>query len=351
MDKIFDKNLVTDKAVFDDSFCFYNITESPFKIYGNSPQADNIYARMPENIAASVSPGVADSAARSAGIRCRFSTNSKRIGVKVSYKLCSQAVTQSALSSKGFDVYVNEKYFTSLRPQPDMEDHYEQIVSIGNCQNKDIMLCFPYFSVVDNVIVALDKEASVSESREYSHNTPVVFYGSSITQGFCVSRPGNIYPLMLSRMLDTDIINLGFSGVCRGEKLIAEYIGSLEKAVIVCEYDHNEADAEALGKNHLTFYKNLRKENPETPIIFISSPNEIYKGQVMYDRMKVVEATYKYAVENGDSNIYFVNGQQIYPDHIRGECSADAVHPNDLGSYMMAKKIFRVLKQLIEKEE
>ena len=37
-------------------------------------------------------------------------------------------------------------------------------------------------------------------------------YGTSITQGGCASRPGMAYPAILSRELDREVYNLGFSG-------------------------------------------------------------------------------------------------------------------------------------------
>lgn len=347
MKEVFDKNLFLDDAIFDESLCFYDISKAPFNLYGNCRLAKNIFSRMPENIATSISPGVADSAARSAGVRCRFKTNSKKLGIKVSYKLCSQAVTQSALSAKGFDVYVNGNYFTSLRPQPDMDNYYEQLVEIGKNEEKDVILYFPYFSVVDKVVLALDKEAIVSEGDKYRDELPIVFYGSSVTQGFCVSRPGNIFSSMISRKLNIDYINLGFSGACRGEALMAEYLAQLKKSVLVCEYDHNEANADTLRENHLNFYKRLRENDRETPIIFLSSPNRFYKGQCMLERMKVVEATYNYAVQCGDKNTHFINGQHFYPDEIRFDCTADAIHPNDLGSFMITESICSLLKEVL----
>lgn len=41
---------------------------------------------------------------------------------------------------------------------------------------------------------------------------PVVFYGTSITQGGCASRPGMVHTALLGRRLDRPVINLGFSG-------------------------------------------------------------------------------------------------------------------------------------------
>lgn len=347
MKETFDKNLFSESVVFDETVCFYDITKAPFRIYGNSTVADNIYARMPETFSQKVSAGVFDSAARSAGVRVRFKTNSKRLGIKAHYRKCSQAVTQSALSAKGFDVYVNGKYRTSLRPEEEMELYYEQLANIGDEAEKDIIIYFPYFSVVDKVELALDKGSCAWDGNKYEKELPIVFYGSSVTQGFCVSRPGNIFSAMVSRKMNTDYINLGFSGVCRGEKEMADYIGRLKKSVVICEYDHNEPDAESLQENHLNFYKNLRKVDSLTPIILVSSPNKFYNGQRMEKRMEVVKATYEYALKNGDKNVYFINGQLFYPEEIRYDCSADAVHPNDLGAYMISERICAVLKKIL----
>ena len=54
--------------------------------------------------------------------------------------------------------------------------------------------------------------------------TPLVFYGNSITQGTSALRSGNIYPNIVSRYLDADIVNYSFSGACKGEKNMARQI-------------------------------------------------------------------------------------------------------------------------------
>ena len=65
--------------------------------------------------------------------------------------------------------------------------------------------------------------------------------------------------------------------------------------------------------------------------------------------MKVVEDTYNYALKNGDKNVYFINGHTLYPNEIRFDCSADAIHPNDLGAYMIAEKMYESLKKILYK--
>ena len=347
----FDKNLSIENTIFDNSLKLYDITNKPFSLYGNCTQSDNIFSRMPENIAESVSEGVLDRSKRCAGVRVRFKTNSTRLGIKVRFAKALQFPAQSAISTKGFDVYIDNKYCCSLFSQDSNDMSYEQLADLGNSLDKDIIIYFPYNAVIEELFIAVDKSAQISEGNSYNITAPIIFYGSSITHGFCSSRPGNTFTAMLSRKLNADYINLGFSGVCRGEPLMAEYIASCRKSVFVCAYDHNESCLKDLKERHLAFYKKFRETDIVTPVLFVSSPNSVYKGESMYDRMKVVEDSYRYAIANGDKKVYFIDGQTIYPDDIRFDCTVDGLHPNDLGTYMIAEKTGPVLEKILQKNE
>ncbi len=343
----FDSNLSVENTKFDNKIKIYDVTKHPFKLYGNCKEAENIFARMPESFAQTVSEGVFDRAKRSAGVRLRFKTNSKRLGIKMKLSKALQFPTQTLISAKGFDIYIDNKYFCSVFAEGADTFNYEHIVDLGNSDKKDIIIYFPYNAVIDEFCIALDEDAIASEGEKYNIDVPVVFYGSSITHGFCVSRPGSTFTAMISRKLNSDYINLGFSGVCKGETAMAKYIATLKKSVFVCGFDHNAASMEELQKLHLPFYKKFREYDSKTPILFLSSPNSLYKGKGMYERMKIVEKTYKYAINSGDRNVYFLEGQTLYPEDIRDDCTVDAIHPNDLGAYMIAKKIYDELKKII----
>ena len=61
--------------------------------------------------------------------------------------------------------------------------------------------------------------------RPASRRKPIVFYGTSITQGGCASRPGMVHTAILGRRLDRPVINLGFSGNGRMEPELATLAG------------------------------------------------------------------------------------------------------------------------------
>ncbi len=343
----FDKNLSVENTNFDNTVKLYDITQKPFRLYGNCSGAENVFSRMPENISKTISEGVLDRAKRCAGVRLRFKTDSRKLGIRVKFSKALQFPAQSAISTKGFDVYIDGEYSCSIVSEDSTSLSYEQIVDLGSIGEKDIIVYFPYNAMIEELFLALDKNAEISEGKTYKNQSPIVFYGSSITHGFCVSRPGNTFTAMLSRMLNSDYINLGFSGVCRGEETMAKYLASLEKSVFVCGYDHNEQSLSDLKERHLPFYRKFRETDKESPILFVSSPNSIYKGESMRSRMKIVEKTYEYALSNGDKNVYFIDGQTLYPENIRFDCTADGIHPNDLGAYMISERLCAELRKIL----
>ena len=75
----------------------------------------------------------------------------------------------------------------------------------------------------------------------------IVVYGTSITQGGCASRAGMAYSNILSRRLNMEFVNLGFSGNGKGETALANLINQIEnKKMIVLDYEAN-AGAGAQG--------------------------------------------------------------------------------------------------------
>ena len=165
-------------------------------------------------------------------------------------------------------------------------------------------------------------------------------------------------------MLDTNYINLGFAGSCRGEETMANYLASLSASVFVIDYDHNASDPKELEERHYPLYKRIRDKNPKTPIVFITRPNPERGGRngannVTYlnyeqnDRQKktynVIYDTYVRAKNEGDENVYFIDGRTLFGTELRELCTVDGTHPNDVGFYRMAKTIYPVLKEILEK--
>ena len=275
----------------------------------------------------------------------------------------------SVLTAHGFDLYVKKSngdtYVAAFMSPTDSnlkllkmvngyetplecvcEDGYYEVQAnlAGDGKVCEYTINMPVFSVIGEVYVGLEKGAILEKHSDYRVKKPVVFYGSSITHGACASRPGLIYPSIISRKLDCDITNLGFSGSAKGQKEMAEHIAGLEMSAFVMDYDHNAPNAEHLLDTHYNFYKIIRDAKPTTPIIIVTKPDGKFDCPSISLRRDAIYKTYAKAISDGDRNVYFIDGMSLFDPEIRNDCTTDGCHPNDLGFMGMAKGIGEVLR-------
>ena len=229
--------------------------------------------------------------------------------------------------------------------------YYDGIYRARTADVYDVELCFPaYCEKVYDVEIGVKEGSEIYPAKPYVYNDkPIVFYGSSITQGGCASRAGNDYISLACRWLDSDFLNLGFSGSAKGEPIMAEYVAGLKASIFVMDYDHNAPTVEHLKNTHMPMYRTIRAKNPDTPIVFISRPNFYYNESDSVARRNCIRDNYLLAQAEGDKNVYFIDGETLFGREDWDVCTVDLCHPNDLGFYRMAKAIYPVLKEIIEK--
>lgn len=330
---------------------FYNISEKPFKIYGVfKPENDDEYIRIPRDVAAATSDGVKDLNSHTAGGRVRFKTNSKYIILKCFTKSIGTMPHMALTGVSGFDLYADGNYHgTAIPPFDSFDDGaaqgYDAIIEFSDNKMRDIIINFPLYNGVSDLLLGFEETAEIKEGNNYKYQTPIVFYGSSITQGGCASRPGNSYQSILSRRLDCDFINLGFSGNAKGEDSIAEYIATLDMSVFVYDYDHNAPNCEHLKNTHYKMYKKIRDTHSDIPIIMASRPNQCAAD--WQERIEIIKETLERAKNEGDNNIYFINGQDMFNSYDPNMMTVDSCHPNDFGFFCMAEAFEKVLRKVV----
>lgn len=332
---------------------FYDILNEPFKINGLiKPYGDyDFFMRMPQEIADNVNSGVKILGYDTSGGRVRFKTDSPYVAIDAKMHDIQIGNNFPISATAGFDLYEKnngiEKYIGSFLPPLTVKDDggYESIIEFDCARNRELIINFPLFSGVNRLYVGVDENASITEAGEYTHSLPIVYYGSSITHGACASRPGNTYERMISRKFDYDFINLGFNGSAKGEKIMAEYIASLDMSIFVLDYDHNAPDVEYLEKTHKPMYDTVRKSHPDIPIIMMSRP-QIYEAHDRDKRFEVIKRTYSQAKSDGD-NVYLIDGREVMKKCAWDSGTVDTVHPNDLGFYCIAEAIGDIIKELI----
>jgi lysophospholipase L1-like esterase len=113
----------------------------------------------------------------------------------------------------------------------------------------------------------------------------------------------------------------------------------------VCDYDHNAPDAEHLEKTHYKMYEKIRAAHPDIPYIIISKPDFDSNYVTSIPRRNVIFDTYRRARDNGDLNVYYIDGAGIFRGPYEDSCTVDGTHPNDLGFALMADAIEAELKR------
>lgn len=340
-----DKNFKVETKLDKTDIKFYNIKENPFCLYGL--MFDEMFRRMPESVAKKVNTGIEELHLNTTGGRIRFKTDSPYVAINavMPNKIHVPHMPQTGIS--GFDIYVNDRYKKTFIPPVDMDGGYESVCNFTGSEMREITINFPIYNNVKDLYIGVAKDAVFEEASSYKYDKKVLFYGSSITQGGCVSRPGLAYVNLLSNMLGFDYVNLGFSASALGETVMAEYIAEQNPDIFVMDYDHNAPTPEHLEKTHETFYKRFRELRPSTPVVMISAPNVRFENENWEKRRGIVKATYENALKNGDKNVYFVDGKMLWGEDDWDLCAVDALHPNDLGHYRMAKYIQPVLEKLL----
>lgn len=329
---------------------FYNAFSKPCEVTGfpwwdgkNGPR------RIPAHFTAKeVGRGIMALAHTSSGGAIRFVTDSPFVALKGAYKGFRDMSHMPRTGSAGFDLYSvddngGEVYVSTIIPangKPFAQMFRQQMPKSGNPRLYTIYL--PLYSGVKELEIGIAPGAKLLPPPPQKIRKPILFYGSSITQGGCASRPANNYTTMLCRAVDAPQINLGFSGSAKGRPVMAEAISKLDLALFVMDYDYNAPNAEHLLKTHEKFFQIIRKARPELPIIILS------RCSLMTDaRRDAVKRTYDNAIKAGDKKVWFIDGDELFGEAGANFCTVDRCHPNDLGFYMMYRRILPVLKEAL----
>ncbi|MBQ4109346.1 MAG: SGNH/GDSL hydrolase family protein [Clostridia bacterium] len=343
-----DKNFVI-KTTDGKSLKFYDPINEPMVVEGLKWfYEDGKYVRLKKEDVDKVNEGVSMLSEHTSGGKVRFVTDSTTIAIKA--KLLNGEVMphMPQTGSGGFDIYFGtgkDKKFVASAFRWEQEDKSKiDTLPLENLpkEEREVTINFPLYNGIKELYIGLDEDAVLKAPKPYDSDKAVMFYGSSITQGGCASRPGNMYSSIIGRWLDVNTYNLGFSGSARGELYMAELICGYDMSCFVMDYDHNAPTLEHLKETHEPFFKYVRERHPELPIILVSRPDKCDD-----ERINVILNTYNNAVKAGDKNVYFINGKDLFTDKDRDACTVDGTHPNDLGFYRMAEAIAPVVKKAL----
>ena len=356
-----DSNMIINKTVSDDGFDLYSVLSKNVDLYGVTYDDElKCFTRFDNKIAKQVSDAVDYLSKLTTGGRVRFATNSTHIKIKVKWSNKAKMNQMSSLGSSGFTLLQNYEdgtyhFMGGYIPDFNADDGYEGVLGCWEERRKDngglryYTLNFPLYNEVKELYIGVEKGSILTNGLKYKDIDPILFYGSSITQGGCASRADNSYEGFISKWLNVDYINIGLAGRCKGEQVLVDYLSNIKCSMFVLDYDHNAPSVEHLKDTHYNVYESFRKVQPDTPILIISKPDYNWypikcKSK---ERLSIIKNTYDRAIANGDKNVYFLDGRKLLKN-LYDDCTIEGCHPNDLGFYFMAKSILKEIKKILK---
>jgi hypothetical protein len=312
------------------------------------------YDRLPAKAEDVVRPPVWSLSHHSAGLCARFVTDSPEIHCRwtlTSPRLAMPHMPATGVS--GIDLYVKHegKWRWLACGRPTAQTNSAKLVSGIPEGSREYLLYLPLYNGVTSVEIGLPKDRSLAKapSREKGKDKPIVFWGTSITQGGCASRPGMVHTAILGRRLDRPVVNLGFSGNGRMEPEVARLIAEIDAAAYVVDCLPNIGAAEVAERTEPLVHI-LEKAHPETPIVLVEdrSYSDSFLVAAKRERnessRKALRAAYENLKKEGVANLYYLEGERLLGDDNEG--TVDSSHPTDLGFWRQADAFEPLLREV-----
>ena len=320
------------------------------------------YDRLPISYKEKVREPVWDLSKASAGITVRFHSNSTSINLKWTVLNDLDMPHMAATGIKGIDLYtkynnkwryvttagalVGLKTYQNKSIPADSINEYELIKNMSS-DFREYKLFLPLYDGVTKLEVGIDSTASI-EKASPSAVKPIVFYGTSITQGGCASRPGMAHTNIISRKLDVDCINYGFSGNGRMETPIVELISEIDAHFYVIECMQN-MNSEQVSERVRPLVDMIRSNHPYTPIVLVE--NMMYTMAFLDQTIKTrliqenaaLKNEYDKIIKSGIPNIFYIKDNKDFL--LDNEGTVDGVHLTDLGFLRYADYLIENFKK------
>lgn len=308
---------------------------------------DDYYDRLPSGVTTNVNKGVRDMKHHTSGMQFRFWTDSCRLVFRwTPYNggwMAMDHMPKSGMS--GIDVYRFDEaagrwcYVCTGR----IDKPSGASLDIPWQPGEPCLVNLPLCNGVREFLLGIAPGATVRPlgKRNSGIDKPVVFYGTSITQGACASRPGMGFVNIIGRELDVPVVNLGFSGSGVMEFEMSEHLARIDASCYVLDTLHNmrlSTDAKPhpgrnMDENYEPFIRNLRAKRPDVPIVMAEQCDVYCTGPCAKDRL--LAALYEKLVAEGWRNLVYLPKDSMYPGDREG--TVDGTHPNDYGMMSLAK--------------
>ena len=345
-------------------FCSFTIAQGPIKfhtiqgltILGRPFPNQTTYRRFPDSLELLLRKPVWQLSTNSAGIAVYFETNAKQISAKWKTGSNTSYPHVAATLIKGVDLYAldnNQWYYVGIGKPSNPVYQEASIIKGLDGEMKQFLMYLPDYETTDSLFIGIDSSAFIQKvtSSVFAQKKPIVFYGTSILQGASAMRSGMAYPAIIERGMQTETINLGFSGNGLLDSMLAVVMTNIDASCYVIDCGPN-LSPELAAERTLPFLRLLRQFRPTTPILLIEQidyPTTRFVASVDQKVKRINEIffqSFNTLKKEGDKNIYYLPSKGLIG--MDGEGTVDGVHLTDLGFYRMAGVIKKKLQTILK---
>ena len=293
----------------------------------------------------------------SAGLYIRFRSNSTSIHAKWESTFNNTMTHMTDTGTRGLDLYTmvdgEWRHMCSARPLGKTSERC--IIANMDPIDREYMLYLSLYDGVSSLEIGVDEGSTLVQPAVDSPRAakPIVMYGTSILQGGCANRPGMAHTNILSRCLDREVINLGFSGNALLDMEIARLMASVEDpGLFVLDYAPN-AYADMIDEDGDKFFRIIRDAHPDVPVVFIEDvifPHTAFDNRIKEEvilKNQAQKRLYSRLKKSGEKKIYYISAEGMIGDD--GEATVDGIHFTDLGMMRYVEHILPTVKKALRK--
>ncbi|HEY6739558.1 MAG TPA: SGNH/GDSL hydrolase family protein [Actinopolymorphaceae bacterium] len=311
------------------------------------------FDRLPARAKDVVRPEVWSLARNSAGMSVRFEADTTAVHVRYTLTTSGLAMPHMpATGDSGLDLYGRQgsrwHWIATLQPtQQVITDDLHSQIAPGR---RAYQINLPLYNGVESLEIGVPAAAAFEPIAPRTRK-PILFYGTSITQGACASRPGMAFVSILGRRLDRPMLNFGFSGNGRTELEVARFLAELDPAIFVVDTIAN-TPADGIEERMVPMVSILAENHPDTPVLIVDERRRAELPLVPHlveyheQKTKALRKAFE-TLKDAGVDVHFRRSDDLIGRD--GEGTVDGSHPNDLGMMRYADALEPDLRRLLRR--
>ncbi len=351
-----------------DTLQYYNALDFRMinKGFNNS---ETPYFRIPAYLKDSVRTTLYERQRNTAGEAIRFRTNSRVVAIRYNLLTNMYMAHMAPTGIKGTDLYIldNGKWqfvncnrpvrdFNNVKRTSPLKDSIQNKVYVDKMDGSmhEFMIYLPLYDGVNWAEIGVERGAKIEMPRVDNPRASkkFVFYGTSILQGGCATRPGMVGTSIIQRDLDAECVNIGISGEGKMDYCMARALAQIPNVTAYIIDPIPNCTLNMCDSLTYDFVNILRKAHPEVPIFMVEGSIYSYAKYSSFYNKYLAEKNYAFhknylkLKKENPKNLYYIDSKNLYgPDN---EGTVDGIHYTDIGFYFYAKKLEPYLKAILD---